>query len=103
MVDLDQDSDTVYFHIFSVNGKRVSEFLDIDSILDKMHANTVLFSSGTEFLVCKREQVGVTLHIYIREICLGFSKNVVFWCDDKLSSVEYLKFHRWLRMKSVDD
>ena len=68
-----------------------------------MLSNVILFPSGTEFLVCKREQVGMSLHIYIREICLGFSKNVLLWCDDKLGSTEYIKFHRWLRLKNNDD
>jgi len=45
-------------------------------------AKTILFSSGTEFLVCKRVEKYHKVHIYLREINLGFSKNVVLWCDD---------------------
>lgn len=103
VVDTDQDEQTVFFHIYSNSGKKVTEFLDYNSILYRMLGNVILFASGSEFLVCKREIIGEALHIYLREICLGFSKSVVLWCDDKLASNEYFKYHRWLRMKNIDD
>ena len=44
--------------------------------------DTVLFKSGREFLVCKIEQKDDILHVYIRQIELGWGQNVVFWVDE---------------------
>ena len=47
---------------------------------------TVLFESGTEFLVCKVEKCdqGVT-HIYLRNIQLGLGDyTTMMWTDDQI-------------------
>jgi len=50
------------------------------------YSGVVLFSSGSQFLVCKREVIDGMTHVYLREIELGLSKNVVLLCDDKVST-----------------
>ena len=50
----------------------------------------MIFMAGTEFLVCKREELydhksdSIVLHIYLREIQIGFGEQVFLWCDDKI-------------------
>ena len=64
------------FHIFSKTGVIADIFQPIDA-----KDGTVLFRAGTEFLVCKREQINNITHIYMREVQLGFGKNILFWLD----------------------
>ena len=82
----------VCFHIYSIGGKSVSQFLIPGSAIMKATINTIIFPSGSEFLVCKREQVLDVTHIYIREVTLGLSRNAVMWIDesalmDKMNNV----------------
>ena len=48
----------------------------------------MVFQAGSEFLVCKREEELIEgqkiLNVYLREIQLGFNKDVVLWLNDKL-------------------
>ena len=63
----------------------------------------LLFRSGTEFLVCKREQVGETVHVHLREVNLGLGKNVVLWCDDSIRKSTFQKVLTWIREKQYSD
>lgn len=45
---------------------------------------TILFTSGTEFLVCKRIQVDQVTHVYLREVAIGLQKNVTLWVDHNI-------------------
>ena len=46
--------------------------------------------AGTEFLVCKRQEIynyetnSITLHVYLREVQIGFGSQIFFWCDHKI-------------------
>ena len=51
---IDKDANFV-LHIFSIEGKQIDEFIARDSLIDQKMGKTLLFCSGTEFLVCKRE------------------------------------------------
>ena len=44
-------------------------------------------------MVCKRQWSRGVLKIHLREICLGFSKNVVLWCDDEITTSSILLRH----------
>ena len=62
------------FHIYSVNGVKVTEFLGYKSFTEAETGKTVLFPSGTEFLVCKVETTqesegkNKVTHIYLRNL-----------------------------------
>lgn len=78
------DKVNVVFHIWSRNGKPVEQFLGVNTITRRINANVVLFESGTEFLVCRKEvdaQNSDLHHIYLREINLGWRKNVIHWLN----------------------
>lgn len=65
-----------------------------------------MFPPGTEFLVCKRveDRRSGVLHVYLREICLGWSKNVVLWCDDKVVNGDgFANIRHWTRLKEHED
>ena len=66
----------------------------------------MLFKSGSEFMICKRE-VGTdkdkTLHIYLREIMTGLAKNTVVWCDHKIHASNHFKHHNWARIVKEDN
>ena len=49
-----------------------------------MDLDCILFKTGSEFLVCKVEDIQGILHVYIRQIELGWGQNVVFWLDDHI-------------------
>ena len=92
------------FHIKSVSGRTIRDFFPEGTIVDKAIRNTILFRSGTEFLVCKREQVGDVLNVYIREINLGFGKNVVLWCDDSLfTNDNFTRLYDWIGRRQFKD
>lgn len=73
------------FHIYSQNGKPVDHFIGANTVTEKQNAVVLLFESGSEFLVCRREtdanNPNIT-HVYLREISLGWMKNSVLWLDD---------------------
>jgi len=90
----------VIFHIHSVNGIKVTEFLGYQSYAEKNTGQTVLFPSGAEFLVCKVEEKideaskKRSTHIYLRNVELGLGQQTtVMWTDDQLvSSYSYAPF-----------
>ena len=44
------------------------------------------------------------MHVYIREVCLGFGKNVVLWCDDGIvTNSNYLRLHDWVQRRQFKD
>ena len=71
-------------------GKFINEFFPPRVLRDHSFEDTIVFIAGTEFLVCKRDQVydqylGVmTHHIYLREVQIGFGENNILICDDKI-------------------
>lgn len=65
-------------------------------------AQTILFASGSEFLVCKRTEDGDKINIYLREIKLGLNKNPILWCDDKIHDSAMLKYWNWLRSATYE-
>ena len=71
------------FHIFSQTGRLVKDFLYSKQSSDE---NTVLFGSGTEFLVCKKvfNKEKNRYDIYIREVQLGLGQNVILWTDSNM-------------------
>lgn len=97
------DGANLVFLIHALNAKPARYFLPHDSPTEAIDFRTVLFRSGTEFLVCKREQRGSVLHVYLREVNLGLGKNVVLWCDDGTKETSFLKVHDWIRTKSYQD
>ena len=86
----DEDNALVYFFIFSQLGKYVNKFFPSKVLRDHNFEDTIVFIAGTEFLVCKREQVydnllGVmTHHIYLREVQIGLGETNFLICDDKI-------------------
>jgi len=56
--------------------------MQINSTNAKKTQKTVMFPSGCEFLVTKREQVEEETHIYLREIQTGLAKHSFLWLDD---------------------
>ena len=56
-IDQDDDSALVYFFIFSQLGKIINKFFPSKVLRDLNFEDTIVFIAGTEFLVCKREQV----------------------------------------------
>ena len=53
------------FHIFSQTARQLKDLANNTEYQDD---GTVLFGAGTEFLVCKKEQIDGKTHIYIREV-----------------------------------
>ena len=50
----------------------------------KAFYKTILFHSGSEFMVCKMEIERNVRHIYLREVLLGQGNNVVLWLDENM-------------------
>ena len=85
-MDEDDEGFPVYFFIFSQMGKCMDDFFPPNILDDFFPPNilmespykTIVFTAGTEFLVCKHEKVydnligKITHHIYLREIQIGF-------------------------------
>jgi len=65
-------------------------------------AQTILFASGSEFLVCKRVEKDDKVCIFLREIKLGLNKNAVLWCDDKITDSAMLKYWNWIRTAAYE-
>ena len=82
------------FYINSINGVYVYDYLGHKSYTEYHTGNTVLFPSGSEFLVCKvteeedpLEKGKMLTAIYLRNVCLGMSKNQTFlWTDNNIGS-----------------
>jgi len=70
--------------------------MEIDSSIAKFNAKTVMFQSGCEFLVTKREKIEDEHHIYLREIQTGLVKHPYLWLDDKLFLPKHKDIHRLL-------
>ena len=69
------EGSVIWFHIFSISGRLVKDFIPQDN----SQKDVVLFKQGQECLIVDRQDdqsTGIT-HVYIREIELGFGKNVV--------------------------
>jgi len=49
-------------------------------------------------LVCKREEKDGMVNVYLREVELGLSKNVVLICDDKVATSSIYKEQSWMRI-----
>ena len=96
----------VHFHIYSQGGGRcVQQFLGAGSGVESATGHTILFPSGCEFLVCKREEdkaAGLT-HIYLREVSLGLSKRSAFLLDDEVYGPRHNIFHKWVRDARIED
>lgn len=77
----------VVFHIHGSDAKRVESYLGLQTIVHKKEKGTILFPSGTEFLVCKVEKVQGVANIYIRQINLGLTsgRSVLLINDEKKS------------------
>ena len=79
----------ICFHIYSVNGRDVS---NLTLLGEEKEVDTILFASGSTFMVCSRVEKGRSpdgkTHIYIRQVQLGLGHNVVMWADDMLFAKE---------------
>lgn len=78
----------VTFYIYSINGALIYNYLGNRSAVEKESGRTVLFPSGSEFLVCKVEMEGqganAQYKIYLRNITLGLTQNqLILWTDDQ--------------------
>ena len=62
----------VTFHIHSTNGVQIYDYLGNKSYVENQSGRTVLFPSGSEFIICKvdKDDQGMT-HIYLRNVSLG--------------------------------
>ena len=63
---------------------------------------TVLFESGTEFLVCKVEKCKHgKVHIYLRNVQLGLGESTtLMWTDDQIfTTARYEPFSQMLAMR----
>ena len=59
-------------------------FIGAETLTEQLNAKVVLFESGCEFLVCRREidpENATITHIYLREIGIGWMKNGLLWLD----------------------
>ena len=93
-------SPNVVYHIHSVNGIKAVDFIGAKSILAYEKGKIVLFPAGSEFLVCKVEQIGDQKHIYLRNVQLGLSEQTtVMWTDDKLFGHLFYKYERTLGLR----
>jgi len=98
-----EEQPNVIYHIYSVSGRRVAPFLIPESPLDEKCKNTVLFAGGSSFLVCKREDIDGVAHIYLREVCLGLSRNVIVWVDENVHGEAMGHIHRLIKNAIHDD
>lgn len=90
----------VHLHIYSSSGRQVRCFLGVRSRTEREEKDTILFGSGREFMVCDRkEEPDGTVHIYVREICLGLI-NPVIWLDDNRNSAAFSRIHRYIQKQS---
>ena len=64
----------------------------------KAFYKTILFHSGSEFMVCKMEIERNVRHIYLREVLLGQGNNVVLWLDENMHKRSLLIHHRWIQL-----
>ena len=84
-------STLVYFYIYSQLGKFINNFFPPKYLEENQDMEqTIVFMAGTEFLVCKREEQydyktdSIILHIYLREVQIGFGEQIFLWCEDKI-------------------
>lgn len=91
VINEDKTGTLTYFYIYSFMGKSMDGFFP-KVFRDKYpsEVDSILFMAGTEFLVCKRQEIynyetnSITLHVYLREVQIGFGSQIFFWCDDKI-------------------
>lgn len=83
------------FHIYSTEGRSISTYIGFNTPLDQATGKTILFPSGSQFLVCKREIVENQLHIYLRQVNLGLGHSIMFWADEKVFGFPYKKYMLW--------
>ena len=90
----------IVFHIYSVEGRMINAFLGFQSLVDIYAGKTVLFPSGSEFMVCKVDLKDNVKHIYLRNIPLGLKNEatVVFWVDEKVHSGNFSAFNNLISM-----
>lgn len=64
-----------------------------------------MFPSGCEFLVCNvvEDVISGVTNIYLREICLGFAKNVILWIADDLTDDKLVLHSKALRKQEHND
>lgn len=96
------DSRNVTFYIYSTNGAQIYNYLGNYSYQEKGTGRTVLFNSGSEFLVCKVEKDGdEKYNIYLRNITLGFTNNqTILWTDDSCGSNKFINLNRMLNYRT---
>lgn len=63
----------------------------------------MIFASGCEFLVCRKEITEDEIHIYIREVEFGIGNAVVLWVDDKAREAKFFKHRLWIRMRQHEN
>jgi len=107
-VTAEEDGDVnVVFHIYSASGVDVREYVPAgdglnvagkEPSLARATCGTILFKPDCEFIVCNKKSDGNITNIYIREINLGLSKNVVLICDGAASSSKFLATLKWLKI-----
>lgn len=96
----------VHFHIYSQGGGRcVQQFLGAGSGVESATGHTILFPSGCEFLICKREEDNdqEVTHIYLREVSIGLSKQSALIVDEEVYWPKYNTFHKQIREAKIDD
>jgi hypothetical protein len=64
--------------------------MDYGTELCKNMMRTIMFPSGTEWMVCKKVKKGKVTEIYLREVELGLGQSkTAIWCDERI----ILRFH----------
>ena len=86
-----------------MTGRKVTPFLWHQSPFFSKYIHTVIFGSGCEFLICKREEEGNIVNVYLREVEFGVGRNVVLWVDEKAREFKFFKHRNWIRYKQLDD
>ena len=93
------------FHIKSLNGAYIYDYLGHQSFTEKETGKTVLFPSGSEFLICKvvkeeKENGKTEHHIYMRNICLGMSmQQTILWTDERSNQDHFVQCERMLNYR----
>lgn len=82
----------------STNGSYIYDYIGYKSFTYEQMGCTVLFPSGSEFLICKVSHQNDAntgqqkTDIYLRNVCLGLSRGETFlWIDDMFTSSRFIQ------------
>lgn len=88
-------------YITSIYGSYIYDYLGHKSFTEKNTGDTVLFPSGSEFIVCKvakekNQLTGKEIDaVYLRNINLGLCQGETFlWTDNNISTHKIMQYER---------